>query len=98
MFSVFVNTLSATIPLDISPTTTIGEIKKMISKLEKIPLRNFELSVHDQDLTDVTMTADACGITRDSFITVSEKPLNQVRFFLSIFLMKFLDLDIFFSV
>ena len=70
----------------------------MISKAEKIPLRNFELSVHDQDLTDVTMTADACGITRDCFITVSEKPLNQVRYFLSILLMKFVDLDIFFSV
>ena len=81
MFSVFVNTLSATIPLDISPTTTIAEIKRMISKAEKIPFRNFDLLVHDQDLTDVTMTADACGITRDCFITVSEKPMNEVNFF-----------------
>ena len=85
MFSVFVNTLSATIPLDISPTTTIGEIKQAISKSEKIPLRNFELSVHGQHLTDVTVTADACGITRDCFITVLEKPINQARFFENIF-------------
>jgi hypothetical protein len=83
MFSVFVTTLSATVPLNISPTTTIAEIKKMISKAEKIPLRNFDLSVHDQDLTDVTMTADACGITRDSFITVLEKPITQVRYYFS---------------
>ena len=80
MFSVFVNTLSATIPLDISPTTTIAEIKQTISKVEKIPLRNFDLLVHDQHLTDVTVTADACGITRDCFITVSEKPINEVSF------------------
>ena len=81
MFSVFVNTLSATVPLNVSPTTTIGEIKELISKSEKIPLRNFELWFRDQQLSDKTMTADACGITRDSFITLSEKPLNQVGIF-----------------
>ena len=84
MFGVFVNAISATIPLDISPTTTIGEIKKVISQSQKIPLRNFELWFQDHQL-DIAMTADACGITRDCFITVSEKPLNQVNFFLHFF-------------
>ena len=42
----------------------------------------FELALQDQHLTDVTMTADACGITRDCFITVLENPMNQVRFFI----------------
>ena len=81
MFSIFVNGLSATAPLDISPTITIAEIKDAISKLEKVPLRNFDLWFQDQQLSDVTLTADACGISRDSFITVSETPLNKVSFF-----------------
>ena len=80
MFSVFVNALSTTIPLDISPTTTIGEMKQSISRTHNIAVRNFDLSIHGHALTDVSMMADACGITRDSFITVLEKPLNQVRF------------------
>ena len=41
----------------------------------------FELALQDQQLTDVTMTADACGITRDCFITVVEKPVNEVSLF-----------------
>ena len=81
MFSIFVNTLSATVPHDISPTTTIGEIKKMVSKSEKIPLRNFDLWFQDQQLSDLVLTADACGITRDCFVTISEKPLNEVIVF-----------------
>ena len=81
MFSIFVNTLSATTPLDISTTTTIGEIKRMISKSEKMPLRNFDLWFLDEQLSNLALTADACGITRDSFVTVSEKLLNEVIIF-----------------
>ena len=78
MFSVLVNTLSATIPLSIAPTTTIGDIKNAICESEKMSADQFELALQDQQLTDVTMTADACGITRDCFITVLEKPMNPV--------------------
>ena len=78
MFSVFVNTLSATIPLSIAPTTTIGEIKVAICESQKMSADQFELALQDQQLTDVTRTADACGITRDCFITVLEKPTNPV--------------------
>ena len=78
MFSIFVNTLSATVPLSISPTTTVAEIKQMLSKLERMPLRHFDVWFQDQQLSDVALTADACGITRDSFVTISEKPLNHV--------------------
>ena len=82
MFSVFVNTISSTIPLSIAPTTTIGEIKRAICESQKMSADQFELALQDQHLTDVTMTADACGITRDCFITVLEKPMNQVRYFM----------------
>ena len=79
MFSVFVNTISSTIPLSIAPTTTIGDIKRAICESQKMSADQFELALQDQHLTDVTMTADACGITRDCFITVLENPMNQVR-------------------
>ena len=81
MFSIFVNTISSTIPLSIAPTTTIGDIKNAICDSEKMSADQFELALQDQQLTDVTMTADACGITRDCFITVLEKPVNPVGLF-----------------
>ena len=80
MWTVFVNTLSATVRLEISPNTTIGQIKKMICDSERMSADHFELSFRDQPINLLEMTADACGITQDCFITVLEKPINPVSF------------------
>ena len=68
-----------------TPGPTDKSVGNATCESQKMSADQFELALQDQQLTDVTMTADACGITRDCFITVLEKPINQVRFFENIF-------------
>ena len=52
----------------------------MICDSERMSADHFELSFRDQQISHMEMTADACGITQDSYITVLENPINPVSF------------------
>ena len=80
-----VATLSATIPLEISPSTTIGEIKQLICDSQRMSADQFDIAFQGTPCLDVAKTADACGLSRDCFLSVLEKPSNPVSFTFSHF-------------
>ena len=73
--------LSATVPLQISPSTTIGEIKQLICDSQRMSADQFDIAFQGTPCLELAKTADAYGFSQDCFISVLEKPVNPVSYY-----------------